>query len=71
MSSCGCGSGCSCGSGCNCKNPVLGLSEKTTSKTIVADVAPVKSHPEGSEMSVEGGHGCKCGSSCNCDPCNC
>ncbi|KAK3206262.1 hypothetical protein Dsin_020308 [Dipteronia sinensis] len=72
---CGCGSGCKCGSGCGgCgMYPDLGFSEATsTTQTMIAGVAPVKTFYEESEMSfgAENG-GCKCGSSCTCDPCTC
>ncbi|WJZ93315.1 hypothetical protein VitviT2T_012265 [Vitis vinifera] len=73
---CGCGSGCTCGSGCGgCKMyPDLSFSEgATTTETIIAGVAPVKTyvHFEGSEMGVGAENGCKCGSNCSCDPCTC
>ncbi|XP_015874102.3 metallothionein-like protein type 2 [Ziziphus jujuba] len=72
---CGCGSACSCGSGCGgCgMYPDLGFAEKTTTQTIIAGVAPVKMHSEGSEMSygAENG-GCNCGSDCSCgSDCKC
>ncbi|XP_030966270.1 metallothionein-like protein 2 [Quercus lobata] len=69
---CGCGSDCKCGSGCNCNSMYPGLSEKTSTETIITGVAPAKIYSEGSEMSfgAENG-GCKCGSNCTCDPCNC
>ncbi|XP_018823281.1 metallothionein-like protein type 2 [Juglans regia] len=72
--SCSCGSSCKCGSGCNCSSmyPDLGFSEKTSTKTIIAGVAPaMKIYNEGSEMSFVAENGCKCGSNCACDPCNC
>ncbi|RVW33730.1 Metallothionein-like protein type 2 [Vitis vinifera] len=71
---CGCGSGCTCGSGCGgCKMyPDLSFSEgATTTETIIAGVAPVKTHFEGSEMGVGAENGWKCGSNCSCDPCTC
>ncbi|KAB1226012.1 Metallothionein-like protein type 2 [Morella rubra] len=70
---CGCGSGCQCGSGCSgCgMYPDLGYSEKTTTETMIAGVAPVKIYSEGSEMSFGAENGCKCGSNCTCDSCNC
>nr|AAY16439.1 metallothionein-like protein [Betula platyphylla] len=76
MSSCGgncnCGSDCKCGSGCKCgKHADLSYSEKTTTETIIAGVAPVKINYEGSEMSSGAENGCKCGSNCSCDPCSC
>ncbi|KAJ9698404.1 hypothetical protein PVL29_007473 [Vitis rotundifolia] len=80
MSGCNCGSSCGCGSDCKCGKmyPDLGSSEKATAAaTIITGVAPVKTHSEGSEISLEGGkggesgHACKCGNNCNCDPCNC
>ncbi|XP_065626824.1 metallothionein-like protein 1 [Quercus suber] len=59
-----------------------GLSEKTSTETIITGVAPAKmdayffhchcSQSEGSEMSFgEENGGCKCGSNCTCDPCSC
>ncbi|XP_059448296.1 metallothionein-like protein type 2 [Corylus avellana] len=71
---CGCGSACKCGGSCNgcgmC--PDLSYSEKATTETIIAGVAPVKICYEGSsEMSFGAENGCKCGSNCSCDPCNC
>ncbi|KAK2643089.1 hypothetical protein Ddye_024852 [Dipteronia dyeriana] len=73
--SCACGDSCKCGSNCQCGKmyPDLGYSETTsTTRTMIAGVAPVKMFYEGSEMSfgAENG-GCKCGSSCSCDPCTC
>ncbi|KAG6631477.1 metallothionein-like protein type 2 isoform X2 [Carya illinoinensis] len=70
--SCSCGSSCKCGSGCNCSSMYPDLSEKTSTKTIIAGVAPaMKIYNEGSEMSFAAENGCKCGSNCTCDPCNC
>ncbi|KAK7856800.1 metallothionein-like protein 2 [Quercus suber] len=51
-----------------------GLSEKTSTETIITGVAPAKmdAQSEGSEMSFgEENGGCKCGSNCTCDPCSC
>ncbi|GLT67058.1 hypothetical protein SLA2020_393920 [Shorea laevis] len=67
---CSCGSGCKCGSGCSC-GMYPDISEKTTTATTVAGVAPVKMVFEQSEKASEGGHACKCGSNCSCDPCRC
>ncbi|GLT87159.1 hypothetical protein SLE2022_052570 [Rubroshorea leprosula] len=67
---CGCGSGCKCGNGCSC-SMYPDISEKTTTATIVAGIAPVKMVVEQLEMGVEAENGCKCGSNCSCDPCNC
>ncbi|KAJ7947646.1 Metallothionein-like protein [Quillaja saponaria] len=73
--SCSCGSNCGCGSNCNCGSnkmyPSLDYSEKTTTETIIAGVAPVKMFYESSEMSFGAENNCKCGSNCSCDPCGC
>ncbi|KAL6343017.1 hypothetical protein AAG906_017037 [Vitis piasezkii] len=73
---CDCGSSCKCGSGyggCGCKMyRDKSFSEgSTTTETIIAGVAPVKTHFEGSEMGVGAENGCKCGANCQCDPCTC
>ncbi|KAK7856799.1 metallothionein-like protein 4a [Quercus suber] len=39
---CGCGSDCKCGSGCNCNSVYPGLSEKTSTETIITGVASAK-----------------------------
>ncbi|KAB1226485.1 Metallothionein-like protein type 2 [Morella rubra] len=70
---CGCGSSCKCGSGCNCSSmyPDLGFSEKISTRTVIAGVAPVKIYSEVSEMSFGEENDCKCGSNCNCDSRSC
>ncbi|KAL3609320.1 hypothetical protein D5086_000340 [Populus alba] len=71
-SGCSCGSDCKCGSGCKCgMYPDLGISESTTTETIIAGFAPVQMFYERSEMNSGAENGCKCGSSCTCDPCSC
>ncbi|PNT52584.1 hypothetical protein POPTR_001G041268v4 [Populus trichocarpa] len=71
-SGCSCGSDCKCGSGCKCgMYPDLGISESTTTETIIAGLAPVHMFYERSEMNFGAENGCKCGSSCTCDPCSC
>ncbi|KAB1215645.1 Metallothionein-like protein type 2 [Morella rubra] len=74
LGGCGCGSGCKCAGNstvCGMYPDLQGYSETTTTVTIVAGVAPVKTSPEGSEMSSGAENGCKCGSNCSCNPCNC
>ncbi|KAL6203252.1 hypothetical protein ACLB2K_026954 [Fragaria x ananassa] len=69
-SGCNCGSDCKCGSGCKCGSMYPDL-ENTTTETIIAGVAPVKTgyYDGGSENGAE--NGCKCGSNCGCDSCGC
>ncbi|GLT43307.1 hypothetical protein SLA2020_172730 [Shorea laevis] len=67
---CGCGSSCKCGNGCG-SNMYPDITEKTTTETIIAGVAPVKMVYEETEMGSVAENGCKCGSNCSCDPCNC
>ncbi|RXH84563.1 hypothetical protein DVH24_032847 [Malus domestica] len=70
-SNCSCGSDCKCGSGCKCgMHADLGYSE-TTSTTIIAGVAPVKTFSEGSKMNYGAENDCKCGSNCSCSSCGC
>ncbi|CAN6556732.1 unnamed protein product [Malus baccata var. baccata] len=70
-STCSCGSDCKCGSGCKCgMHADLGYSE-TTSTTIIAGVALVKTFSEGSEMNYGAENDCKCGSNCSCSSCGC
>ncbi|KAF6161549.1 hypothetical protein GIB67_009428 [Kingdonia uniflora] len=69
---CGCGAGCKCGSGCSRCNMYPDLEyfgETTSSRTIIYDLAPLKTYNEASEMVAE--NGCKYGKDCQCDPCTC